>query len=459
MKSKQLILGSVGVCMGMMTGICEVEAEPFVGIEAVEWGDEWWQQRHADKRTEAKAGDVDVVLLGDSITQYGERQGLYGYYFGNRRVLNLGFSGDRTQHVLWRIQNGALEGLSPKWVVLLVGTNNAGREEPEETLRGIQTILGEIKTRLPETRVLLYAVFPRKPGSADEEVRSLNQQLPALADGKSVLFVDLTPKFLHADGSQKVDLYEPDLLHLSDRGYALWWADMEPRISPALGGGPLPPNPPRAVQSSIRNGPRHQEKLRECAQGGYELVFVGDSITHFWEREGEWGREVWEEYYGHRRALNLGFGGDTTDWVNWRLQNGEVKGLNPKVVVLMIGTNNTHVQQDPAEETLAGIRSNLQTIRHQLPNAKILLLSIFPRGETPEDPLRILNEQVNRELPDLASEISGLTHLNINDAFLDGQGNLSREYMTDLLHPNTRGYQVWAEAMEPTLRELLSEKP
>jgi lysophospholipase L1-like esterase len=210
--------------------------------------------------------------------------------------------------------------------------------------------------------------------------------------------------------------------------------------------------------SAPRNGPRHEQKVAECALGGYELVFVGDSITHFWERDGDWGKPVWDEYYQHRKALNLGFGGDRTEWVNWRLQNGEIDGLSPKVTVLMIGTNNTHVKQDRPEDTLAGIESNIRTIQHRMPESKILLLSIFPRGETPEDPLRRVNEQVNRELPTLAQRIPNVFHLNINDAFLDANGTLSRDLMPDRLHPNTKGYQVWAEAMEPMLSQLLGEK-
>ena len=152
-----------------------------------------------------------------------------------------------------------------------------------------------------------------------------------------------------------------------------------------------------------------------------------------------------------------GFGGDRTEWVNWRLQNGEVAGIDPKVVVLMIGTNNTHVGEDAPEETLAGIASNLRTIRHHLPNAKVLLLSIFPRGEGPDDPLRLLNEQVNARLPELAAADSAVTLLNINESFLEEGGRLPRELMPDLLHPNTKGYEVWAAAMEPTLSALLGD--
>jgi lysophospholipase L1-like esterase len=419
---------------------------------------EWWHQRHAEKVLEAQAGDVDLLLIGDSITHYAERDQWYGYYFGNRKVMNLGFGGDRTQNVLWRLQNGEIDGLNPKLVSIMIGTNNSGRDQPEAIFLGIQAIVKELRQRLPESKIVVFSIFPRKAGQEYDTVKAVNKRLSELGDDQSVMHVDINEQFLNSDGSLKEALYYKDLLHLGDKGYQLWWSQLEPFVSQALSEEPLPSDPPRAILSAPRNGPRHEQKVAECALGGYELVFVGDSITHFWERDGDWGKPVWDEYYQHRKALNLGFGGDRTEWVNWRLQNGEIDGLSPKVTVLMIGTNNTHVKQDRPEDTLAGIESNIRTIQHRMPESKILLLSIFPRGETPEDPLRRVNEQVNRELPTLAQRIPNVFHLNINDAFLDANGTLSRDLMPDRLHPNTKGYQVWAEAMEPMLSQLLGEK-
>ncbi len=455
MKNKILIVGALA--LGFSTLISSANPPIPTALKSERPG-EWWYQRHAEKVEEAKAGEVDLILIGDSITHYGNRQRLYGYYFGNRNVLNLGFGGDRTQNVLWRLRNGEIDGLSPKLVSIMIGTNNAVRDNPDDIFLGIQAVVKELRHRLPESKILLFSIFPRKEGAAYETVKAVNERLSELSNGWAVVHVDINEQFLNPDGSLKEELYYKDLLHLSDKGYQLWWSQMEPYVSKELGDEPLSPNPSRAVLSSTRNGPRHQQKVEECATGGYELVFVGDSITHFWEREGDWGIPVWNKYYGHRHALNLGFGGDTTDCVNWRLQNGEVDGLSPKVIVLMIGTNNTHVHKDRPEDTLAGIKSNIRTIRHRMPESKILLLSIFPRGETPDDPLRKINEQVNRELSSLVEYIPNTFLLNINDAFLDENGMLSRELMPDLLHPQTKGYQVWAEAMEPTLSKLLGDK-
>jgi len=200
-------------------------------------------------------------------------------------------------------------------------------------------------------------------------------------------------------------------------------------------------------------GPRHEQVLERVAQGGFDLVMIGDSITHGWEKE---GAPVWKEYYESRKALNLGFGGDRTENVLWRLEHGEVEGLKPKLAVLMIGTNNTGHRQDPAEETLQGVRAILGELRSRLPETKVLLLAVFPRGAGPEDPLRQLNGEVNRLLPPLADDET-VFFLDINEVFLDEDGVLPESLMPDLLHPNEEGYRLWAKAMEPSIVRLMGE--
>ena len=206
--------------------------------------------------------------------------------------------------------------------------------------------------------------------------------------------------------------------------------------------------------------PRHEEKLAEArklvaAGHGPELVFIGDSITQGWEKE---GREVWQRHYAGYHALDLGFGGDRTENVLWRLQHGELDGLAPKVAVLMIGTNNTgHRAEDPST-TAAGIKRLIGEIRQRLPDTKVLLLAVFPRGEQPGDPLRVINERVNRII---ASEADGRSvhFLDINAALTDPDGTLSKEVMPDLLHPNAKGYAIWQREMQPLLQELLGRSP
>jgi len=195
---------------------------------------------------------------------------------------------------------------------------------------------------------------------------------------------------------------------------------------------------------------RHARKVAEAKKGGHELVFIGDSITHGFEHG---GKEVWDQYYAPRKALNLGYSGDRTQHVLYRLQRGEFDGVPPKVAVLMIGTNNTgHTMQDPAE-TAGGIRQILDLIADRSPETKILLLGIFPRGEKPDDAMRRNNEAVNA----LAAKFADgdrVQYLDVAKSFLAEDGTLLKSLMPDLLHPNTEGYRLWARAIEDKLCAL-----
>jgi len=203
--------------------------------------------------------------------------------------------------------------------------------------------------------------------------------------------------------------------------------------------------------------PRHEEKLAQARElkGKVDLLFIGDSITHGWETG---GKAVWDEFYAQRRPFNIGFSGDRTEQVLWRFQHGEIDGLTPKLAVVMIGTNNTGHRQDKAEDTSAGVAAILDELKQRSPSTKVLLLAVFPRGATAGDPLRQLNTQINSRLKELADN-ERVFFLNINSTFLEKGGTLPRAVMPDLLHPNPAGYRLWARAMEPTLRQLLGERP
>ena len=122
---------------------------------------QWWYERHQEKLLEVKNNDAELVLIGDSITHYWERSPSYSYFFGDRKTLNLGYGGDQTQNVLWRLRNGELEGLKPKVISLLIGTNNSNNCTPAATLLGIKKILTELRLRLPKTKILLSSILPR----------------------------------------------------------------------------------------------------------------------------------------------------------------------------------------------------------------------------------------------------------------------------------------------------------
>jgi lysophospholipase L1-like esterase len=182
-----------------------------------------------------------------------------------------------------------------------------------------------------------------------------------------------------------------------------------------------------------------------------ELLFIGDSITQGWEGQG--AKEVWQKFYGNRKAVNLGIGGDRTQHVLWRLQNGNLEGIKPKAAVVMIGTNNSNGEDNTAEQILEGVQAIVKELQKRQPQMKILLLGIFPRSEN-FTPQRGKLTQVNQVLHKL-DDGKNVFFLDIGHRFLESDGTLPAEIMPDYLHLTKKGYEIWAEAMEATLAKLL----
>jgi lysophospholipase L1-like esterase len=198
----------------------------------------------------------------------------------------------------------------------------------------------------------------------------------------------------------------------------------------------------------------HDRFLQRAAEGKIDLLFLGDSITQGWNGrndEGKGPRQVWDRYYGARKAANFGIGGDRTEHVLWRLQHGEVDGIAPKLVVLMIGTNN--LRDDTPGEIAEGITEVVKTLRAKLPETKVLLLAVFPRSPQP-GPVRERVAAINERIAKLDDGRS-VKYLDIGPRFLGDDGTISAEVMPDYLHLSRKGYRIWADAIEPTLRSML----
>jgi lysophospholipase L1-like esterase len=212
----------------------------------------------------------------------------------------------------------------------------------------------------------------------------------------------------------------------------------------------------RAAPIQPQFAQKHESFVARAKQGNIDLLFEGDSITEGW---GTRGKEVWDKYYGNLNAANFGIGGDQTQHVLWRIENGELENISPKVCVLMIGTNNTST--NPPEEVAHGVELIVKTIRTKLPNTKVLLLAIFPRNRHANEQMRaneeIRMQEINQINPMLAKLDDGrmVRYLNINAKFLAEDGKVHEEIMVDLLHPTAKGYVIWAEAMKPLLDEMM----
>jgi len=215
---------------------------------------------------------------------------------------------------------------------------------------------------------------------------------------------------------------------------------------------PTEPRTPESALTPVEKS-RHNDFMKQikAAHEDFDFVLIGDSITDGWPKKGP------DSYarFAPWKPLDLGVSGETTEEVLWRLLNGELNGIHPKVVMIMIGTNNSGRYPDEKPEWIAsGIKKIIETVRAKQPQAKILLLAIFPRSAMPKDGVRLKNDRVNALLPALADG-KNIFFLDIGPKFLDPQGVLSKEIMPDLLHPNEQGYRIWFEAVTPKLEELM----
>jgi lysophospholipase L1-like esterase len=197
---------------------------------------------------------------------------------------------------------------------------------------------------------------------------------------------------------------------------------------------------------------RHESMNERIKAGHVNVIWIGDSIVQRWEGP---GKPIWDKYYAHRDAVNLGISGDNTEHVLWRLDHGNIEGISPKLAIVMIGQNNGGA--NTAEEIAEGVSAIVTKLRQKLPDAKILLLGIFFRGEKPND------EQIKlAKTNDIISKLDDGQHIfymNINTIFLRPDGTIPTSLMPDCEHPNKEGCRVWAEAIEPKVAELLGEKP
>jgi lysophospholipase L1-like esterase len=198
----------------------------------------------------------------------------------------------------------------------------------------------------------------------------------------------------------------------------------------------------------------HEAFLRDGADGHpIDLVLLGDSITAGWF----WGhdRDVYDAHFAKYHPANFGIGGDRTEHVLWRIDNGELDRVRPRVLVLLVGTNNIG---SPTDEITAGVTAVVDAVHAKLPKTKVLLLAIFPRGKTLADPNVVWMRDKIRAVNDSLAKLddgAGTRFLDVGGKFLSPDGSISPDVMTDALHPSQKGYGIWADAMQPLLDEMM----
>lgn len=470
------------------------------------------EKRHAEKVAAAKAGDHDLLMIGDSITHNFDKpeyQAVWKQFFAPRNALNLGYSGGRTENILWNLQNGELEGQHPKVVTLLIGTNNSDDanypvvHDDYQIYRGTAAIVSLLREKLPDSKILLLKIFPRtntykKPdgserGDAKKRFKTnllAGWRASELADNKSVFVLDVNHVFLKLDGSIDTALM-PDQLHPSPAGAQAWAEAMEPMLSKLFGDEPkckplensaVVPVP--KLEKDFYDWWRRHEDVKMIKTFSADVVLIGDSITHFWggppntpnfkPRGGMALQETFAakverfppesipeidpiitEIFPELSVLNLGFGWDRTQNVLWRLDHGELEEHYPKWAIVNIGTNNftktDNARDNTPEEIAEGVRQILLRVRAKSPGTKIILMGVFPRGEKPSEPIRSKITELNKLLAKFG-ETKGITFLDITSKLTNPDGSISREIMGDFLHPTEAGYKIWGDAVMEVIR-------
>ena len=224
-------------------------------------------------------------------------------------------------------------------------------------------------------------------------------------------------------------------------------------------------NNPNAKRKSTWHK-RYDAKLKQIAdyKNDVDVVFIGDSITHFWDNDGAknkrkiGGLATYKKYFSNYKVINLGYSGDRTENTLWVVnESGYLKNLKAKMVVVMIGTNNIGHKRSTPAAAAAGVTKIVEGIRTQLPDAKIVLFGVFPRGANAKHIFRKQVAEINKVICKLGDD-KNVFYCDITDKFVDKKGNLPRTLMPDVLHPNDAGYEIWAQAMMPYVEKFVGKK-
>lgn len=398
-----------------------------------------WGRANTQLNALAAAGGFDVMWLGDSITQHWAVEGkeTWDAEFAPFKSANFGIGGDRTEHVLWRLQHGHLvPQVQPKVCMLLIGTNNIGVNSTDEIAAGVAAIVKLLREQRPSMDIVLLGLLPRSErGSAHRaQAAQVNTLLAKLDDGVWVHYADVGAPFVDVRGDLRTDRM-PDLLHPNAAGYRL------------LGDGlrfPLhrvyyrPWEPlPRLDKLWLT---RQQQLSARAQAGGVEIAWLGDSLVHGWEGA---GRAAWRESLAPLKCANFGMEGDLTQHVLWRLLNGNLaEPLQPKLFVLQVGADN--VVRDGPVKAAAGASAIVKLLRERRPTAQVLVQGLLPLGREARAEQRLAGAAYN----DLLAKLDDGRFVHFASeptAFLERDGRLPFDLSHDACHLTADGYARWAE--------------
>jgi lysophospholipase L1-like esterase len=352
-------------------------------------------------------------------------------------------------------------------VVIALGTNDTKAsniaKHPEDFVPSYRSILAQFRKSNPSAKLLICLpppAFPVAMGIANDVLTArILPLIKQVAAEEHVPLIDLYSP-LQTSAAHFPDKIHPDPLG-AQRIAEIVYGDLmletqtpAASLDPAINTATVPV--PRLEQDSYNWWRRHAEELDLQRRLQPEIVLIGDSITHFWgglpEAVHRNGPNAWSATFGDRPVQNLGFGWDRTQNVLWRLDHGELAGEHPKLVVINIGTNNlagtSHSRPNSPQEISKGVLAVIGRVQTLCPEARILVMGVFPRGRTAGDPLRKPVAEINRLLRSKLEGREGVSFLEIGEKFLAPDGTIPVELMPDALHPSEKGYALWGKALQ-----------
>ncbi len=453
--------------------------------------DDWWAARHAEKVAALADSSVkkDIVFIGDELTQDWETTGaaaLASHFTGDKAMFNLGFDGDCTENVLWRIQNGEIG--SPKAIFLMVGGNNSAiytkaEEGPGKTIRAVRDIIDYLAANYSSAKIVVQAILPRGLDESDP-VRPrndlVNNEIRRYAQANGCTWVDMSDLFLESDHhTLKTSLFNADHATLNASGYEVWAQAVAPYVDAASSGAAMPADfvatarPANMVTATYPSSKAVMENffwekylfdLSAIGGKSYDIVLLGDSITQKWSSSDP------DSMNGlGSKVFNLGRTGDFTENLLWRLEGGCLDGYTTKFFNLLIGTNNT-IQREPAKDDpadiAAGVKAVLDLVLAKHPESKVLLMPILPYGYTNAQHnatgmAQYANNETANEIIKTYADGQRVILVDVRSQFLNADGTFKGEmylekdgdYPDMFLHLSAKGYR---EIMAPAISAAMA---
>ena len=430
---------------------------------------------------------AQVAFLGDGYTKglLDDAAWRDGFFSGGKyEAVNLAADGETSESLIKRVDAGLLDGTDAKAVVLAVGANDFRRDGVYalDLILNVQALLDKIRARMPSAKVVLCPVWPQGSGFDDPMRRKGDATVIPIRDfqnGTNVLWCNVTSKFVKPDGSPVAEMYAGNE-RLSSAGYAAWTKELKRYLDfalgyvdkhpyPQLGLAPMFPDEKKYVLEgrarfkryflTAKDQRRYRVKLDEVRSRNlkeYDAVWVGDSITHFWELRN--GKPTFDRLYSKEyEILNLGFGGDSTRDCLWTiLHSGLYEGWKAKAIWLMLGTNNfpKNASDGDIANTAKAMKRIVAVLREKHPESKILLLPALPRGREKESPYRAIHEKYNRLIREQADGRDVIWVGELYGKFCPDGGDIPKDVLCDGVHPGKTGYRIFGEAMLPYMRRF-----